>query len=86
MSLDDQLQQIPDVSVEAELIDGKLSMTTATDATLRIKAPDHQPLSAVEPHLELYVATADTRISLELDAAELDALADAIERAQGGGE
>jgi len=78
----EQLQTIPDVDVEAELIEGRLSMTAQTEAALRVSAPDHQPLSNVEGHLQLSVATADTRITLELNGAELDVLEHAIEQAQ----
>jgi len=78
----EQLQQIPDVDVEAELVEGRLSMTAQTEAALRVSAPERQPLSNVEGHLQLSVATADTKITLELDGAELDVLEDAIARAQ----
>lgn len=78
----EQIQSIPDVDVEAELIEGRLSMTAQTEAALRVSAPEHQPLSNVEGHLQLSVATADTRITFELDGAELDVLEHAIEQAQ----
>ena len=84
MTLDEELQQIPDVDLVMEMVDGKLSMNVHTNATLRVKEPEHTPLSKVEPHLGLYVVTGETTVRLELDAVALDALADAIHHAQEG--
>ena len=86
MSLHDEVTTLGDVAVTARIQDGKIEMESQADTKLHVKAPEHPPLSGIEPHLSLFASNEDTRVELTLDGEDLDALADAIYHVREGGD
>jgi hypothetical protein len=56
--------------------------TEVTDGQLRVQAPEHAPLSSIEPHAHLTLTDGTVSVNLVFDAEQRDALVEAL---QGGG-
>jgi len=75
-------RKIEDTKLIAEITDGKLTMKDSGEANLYVSWPENKPLSGIETHLELRIVTEDVEIQLQLDASQMDRLADTIYYAQ----
>lgn len=75
-------RKIEDTKLIAEITDGKLTMKDSGEAKLYVSLPENKPLSGIETHLELRIVTEDVEIQLQLDASQMDRLADTIYYAQ----
>jgi hypothetical protein len=78
------MTHLDDVDATVAIVDGRVSMTADVEGELRLETPDQLPLTKTERHAILSVFEDDVRLSIDLDAEALDALADAIYHAQGG--
>jgi len=76
-------QVADDAEAQLSIGDGRLFVSADIDARVYLKWPANQPLSASEPHAEISVHGEESGASIELDAEQLDALADAIHHARG---
>jgi len=74
----DDIATIDGVDVDAEIVDGKLTIEDSAETGLHVETPEPAPLSTGEPHLTLFAADDSLRVSVTLNAEGLDALADAI--------
>lgn len=67
------------VDTTLAIVDGRVSMSADADASLYVDIPDHQPLSRIERHATLKVRGPDFRANIELDADDLEELADQLQ-------
>lgn len=67
-----------DATATVGIVDGRVAMSAEGDVSIILDAPDNQPLSEAETHATLRVVGDDYRASVELDAAALNALTDAL--------
>jgi len=70
------------VATVVEIVDRRLTVTADGDADIYLDTPDYDPLAASEVHATLRVTGDDYHARIDLDAGELDALADAVYHAQ----
>lgn len=70
-----------DVDTAVEIVDDRVTMTARDDADLYVSVPGHTPLSAAETHAALRVEGDGFSAMVDLDAADCDALAAALEAA-----
>jgi hypothetical protein len=63
------------VRTEVGITDDRVAMSADVDATVRVSSRRLQPLGGSETHATLTVSGDGVRVSLELDAPALDALA-----------
>lgn len=78
-------EKIEHVGADVEAHDGAITMARSGSANLYVDATDLAPLSTGETHATLRIVEdveAAFETTVELDGAELDALADAIYHAQ----
>jgi hypothetical protein len=78
------MTRLDDVDATVAIVDGRVAMNAEVEGELRLETPDQLPLTKAERHASLSVFEDDVRLSIDLDAEALDALADAIYHAQGG--
>jgi hypothetical protein len=64
------------------IVDGRVAMSAEGDVDLYLETPANRPLTDIETHATLRVVGDDFRGAVDLDAAALDALADALSRTQ----
>lgn len=76
------MTEIADGRTQLHIKDGRVEMSVDGQGTLHVQTADHKPLSKAERHLTLKVVGDDVVASIDLDAAGLDALADAVYHAQ----
>lgn len=74
--------QLTDVDASVGIVDDRVAMSADIETSLYLDTPDPQPLSAGETHATLTVGGDGVRVAIDLDAAALDALADAIHHAR----
>jgi len=79
---DETAGRVDGVDATVGIADGRVSMSAQVTDQLRVEHPARAPLSTREPHLTLRVVDDDVRVVLNLDGEGLDALADAVHRAQ----
>jgi hypothetical protein len=80
------MTRLNSVDATVAIVDGRVAMNADVETDLRLETPDRRPLSTVETHATLRLTDDDVRIEVDLDGEALDALADALYRAQGGDE
>jgi len=71
-----------DVTVRIE--DGNWTITDQVTIDLRIKTPEHTPLSEHEPHTTLLAVKDGVTVTIDLDGPALQQLADAVQAATEG--
>jgi len=71
---------LEDVPAEVWIADGRVQMSTNTDAgRLSIQTPELQPLSVHEPELTLFLSGDDVEVTVTLTPDQADALREVLE-------
>lgn len=74
--------KLEDISTAVEVHQGAITITGNGDSKLYIDYPETKPLSGSETHAQLRIVENRFDVEIELDARQLDALADAIYHVQ----
>lgn len=78
------MTKLNDIDATVGIVDGRVGMTADVETELYVEEMEPKPLTKTETHTSIYFAEDGVRVSIDLDAEALDALADAIYHAQGG--
>jgi len=73
------MTELDDVDATAGIVDGRIAMTADGPASVYVDGRDRRPLSREEAHATVRLEGDDFRAAVELDAADLAALTDALD-------